>query len=170
MPDATAATSVEPGRQPAADYRPGFPLLIAAGRTGALTSPLDALNAAFSLKGYMLMTHISMAISAATVGAAVAAASLAMMPAGVASRTTTPSTAPVAATAQSASATCHIAVSAANLRSKPTTSSSIVGVAYRGWACTPLSVTIPADGLSWEKVRITRTGVTGWVREDLLGK
>lgn len=73
----------------------------------------------------------------------------------------------VAATSASATSGCHITASAANVRSKPSTTSTIVGVAYRNYACT-LKGGVWANGASWDKLKITKTGVTGWVRSDLV--
>ncbi|MFD9484163.1 SH3 domain-containing protein [Streptomyces sp. NPDC059991] len=76
-------------------------------------------------------------------------------------------TAAITATSASASDSnrCYITASAANVRSRPTTHSTAVGVAYRGWTCDAIDTT-PYS--TWAKVRIRRTGVVGWVRDDLV--
>ncbi|MGW3387367.1 SH3 domain-containing protein [Streptomyces cinereoruber] len=62
---------------------------------------------------------------------------------------------------------CYITASAANVRSKASTSSTIVGVAYRGWTCTALDYSYPG-GVQWAKIRVNKTGVVGWVRDELV--
>ncbi|MEU9420175.1 SH3 domain-containing protein [Streptomyces sp. NPDC048272] len=73
----------------------------------------------------------------------------------------------VTATSASAAGGCYITASAANVRSSPSTSARINGVAYRGWGCTTRDSAY-VNGWSWYKIRIDRTGVTGWVRSDLM--
>ncbi|WP_405872384.1 MULTISPECIES: SH3 domain-containing protein [unclassified Streptomyces] len=74
-----------------------------------------------------------------------------------------------AAPAQAASG-CYIKASSANLRSKASTSSTSLGVAYKNNKCTEKTSTY-AGGHSWYKVKMTTgnaKGVTGWVRDDLI--
>lgn len=73
----------------------------------------------------------------------------------------------VAATSASAKSGCYITASAANVRSKPSSSSAIVGVAYRNYTCTEKGLA-SGGGYWWYKVKITKTGVTGYVRDDLV--
>ncbi|MFJ3786342.1 SH3 domain-containing protein [Streptomyces sp. NPDC090093] len=62
---------------------------------------------------------------------------------------------------------CYITASAANVRSKASTSSTIAGVAYGGWTCTALDYSYPG-GVQWAKTRVNKTGVVGWVRDELV--
>jgi hypothetical protein len=73
----------------------------------------------------------------------------------------------MAGTAQ-ASDTCHITASAANIRSYHSTTSTIVGVGYKGQTCTSLATWFPTSGYIWEKIRMNGSGVVGWVRGDLV--
>ncbi|RNG28320.1 hypothetical protein [Streptomyces botrytidirepellens] len=71
------------------------------------------------------------------------------------------------ANAATSASGCHISASAVNVRSKPSSSSSINGVAYRNWSCRHIDSAY-AKGTYWDKVRIKKTGVSGWVRDDLV--
>ncbi|WP_158712300.1 SH3 domain-containing protein [Streptomyces sp. NRRL F-5135] len=76
-------------------------------------------------------------------------------------------TATAAQAAASIDNRCYITASAANIRSKPTINSTAVGVAYKGWSCTVRDYKYPG-GVQWAKVTFPRSGVTGWVRDDLI--
>ncbi|MEW2372519.1 SH3 domain-containing protein [Streptomyces sp. NPDC006656] len=73
-----------------------------------------------------------------------------------------------AGTAQAAGG-CYVTASSATLRSKATTSSTAVGVAYRGNRCTERDYAY-SGGYGWTKVTMTTgnaKGRTGWIRDDL---
>ncbi|MFE7659161.1 SH3 domain-containing protein [Streptomyces bottropensis] len=75
------------------------------------------------------------------------------------------------ATAGTAQATggCYVTASSATLRSKATTSSTALGVAYRGNKCTERDYAY-SGGYGWTKVTMTTgnaKGRTGWIRDDL---
>ncbi|MEV7869135.1 SH3 domain-containing protein [Streptomyces sp. NPDC088124] len=72
-----------------------------------------------------------------------------------------------ATSAQAIDNRCYITASAANVRSTPSVNSTAVGVAYRGWSCKALDYSYPG-GVQWNKIRVTKTGVVGWVRHDLV--
>jgi uncharacterized protein YgiM (DUF1202 family) len=74
-----------------------------------------------------------------------------------------------AAPAEAASG-CYITASSANIRSKASTGSTSLGVAYKNNKCTEKSSTY-AGGYTWYKVKMTTgnaKGKTGWVRDDLI--
>ncbi|MGI5414023.1 SH3 domain-containing protein [Streptomyces chartreusis] len=72
----------------------------------------------------------------------------------------------VAGSAQAADNRCYISASSATLRSKATTNSTAIAVAYRNNKCKDLDY----KG-SWVKLRMTSgnaKGKVGWVRKDLV--
>ncbi|MFE0773303.1 hypothetical protein [Streptomyces sp. NPDC058861] len=73
----------------------------------------------------------------------------------------------ITATSANAASGCYITASAANVRSSPSTGARINGVAYRGWTCSTWDSAY-SKGQYWHKVKINKTGVTGWVRNDLM--
>ncbi|MGW2725360.1 SH3 domain-containing protein [Streptomyces sp. NPDC001492] len=75
-----------------------------------------------------------------------------------------------AGTAEAAAKGCYVTASSANLRSKASTHSTVVAVAYRGDKCSEKDVKVITSGI-WYKVRMTTgnaKGRTGWIRSDLL--
>ncbi|MER5572402.1 SH3 domain-containing protein [Streptomyces massasporeus] len=75
-----------------------------------------------------------------------------------------------AGTAQAAAKGCYVTASSAKLRSKPSTSSTAVGIAYRGNRCSEKDVVIRGNHF-WYRVKMTTgnaRGKTGWIRDDLL--
>nr|WP_163017167.1 SH3 domain-containing protein [Streptomyces chartreusis] len=72
----------------------------------------------------------------------------------------------VAGAAHAADNRCYITASSAKLRSKATTNSTAVAVAYKNNKCNDLDYTG-----SWVKLRMTTgnaKGKVGWVRRDLV--
>lgn len=63
---------------------------------------------------------------------------------------------------------CYITASAANIRSKPSASSTILGVGYRNQTCTDLKQSASSGGHDWYRIKMTKSHVTGWVRDDLV--
>jgi hypothetical protein len=63
---------------------------------------------------------------------------------------------------------CKIIASAANIRAKASTSSTILGIGYKGQGCIWYSRTIGGDGWYWYHIKMNTSKVTGWVRGDLL--
>lgn len=75
-----------------------------------------------------------------------------------------------AAGAAEAASGCYITASAVNLRSKPKSNSTAVGVAYKGNKCTEKGYDY-RGGYGWFKIKMKNgnaKGKTGWVREDLV--
>ncbi|MEH0572900.1 MULTISPECIES: SH3 domain-containing protein [Streptomyces] len=75
-----------------------------------------------------------------------------------------------AATAQTAAKGCYVTASSAKVRSKASTGSTTVGVAYKGNRCQEKDVVIKGSHF-WYKVRMitgNAKGETGWIRDDLL--
>ncbi|GAA2267104.1 hypothetical protein GCM10010145_46940 [Streptomyces ruber] len=75
-----------------------------------------------------------------------------------------------AGTAEAAAKGCYVTASAANLRSKPSTSSTVVGVAYKGNKCSEKDWNW-SGSYGWTKVKMTTgnaKGKTGWLRNDLV--
>ncbi|MBX7471245.1 SH3 domain-containing protein [Streptomyces sp. MAG02] len=100
------------------------------------------------------MLHIRRAATALTLTAALAGSGLVV----------------AAGTAQAAAKGCYVTASAANLRSKPSTSSTAVGVAYKGNKCAEKDYDYKG-GYGWTKVQMTTgnaKGKTGWLRDDLV--
>ncbi|MFB6884135.1 SH3 domain-containing protein [Streptomyces noursei] len=65
---------------------------------------------------------------------------------------------------------CYVTASSAMLRSKASTSSTAVGITYRGNRCSEKGYDYHG-GYGWTKVTMTTgnaTGKTGWIRDDLL--
>ncbi|MFF6852767.1 SH3 domain-containing protein [Streptomyces antimycoticus] len=50
-----------------------------------------------------------------------------------------------------------------NIRSKASTHSTAVGVAYKGQTCKASDY---SNG--WDKIKLKKTGVVGWVRSDMV--
>ncbi|MGD3109878.1 hypothetical protein [Streptomyces sp. YGL11-2] len=63
---------------------------------------------------------------------------------------------------------CRITASAANIRSQDNAHSTIVGVGYSGDTCHETNMANPGDGYMWYYVTMDGSGVSGWVRGDLL--
>ncbi|MCA1217357.1 SH3 domain-containing protein [Streptomyces sp. 8L] len=74
----------------------------------------------------------------------------------------------MAATSASAAPSCYITASAANVRASASTGAPIVGVAYKNYSCTELTGGKFTGSYWWYHLRITKTGVVGYVREDLV--
>ncbi|MGI5352998.1 SH3 domain-containing protein [Streptomyces sp. CA-250714] len=91
-----------------------------------------------------------LAIAALSAGAAPAAVSA---PAGA------------AAPASALSSSCRVTAKAAVVRAKPSKGSAKVGIAHRGDRCVEYGYD---KSLRWVKVRIKKSGVTGWVRHSLV--
>ena len=75
-----------------------------------------------------------------------------------------------AGTAEAAAKGCYVTAKSANLRSKPSTNSTAVGVAYKNNKCSEKDVVIRGNYF-WYKVKMTTgnaKGKTGWIRDDLL--
>lgn len=73
-------------------------------------------------------------------------------------------------TAQAAAKGCYVTASSAKLRSKASTSSTTVGIAYKGNKCSEKQVVVRGSHF-WYKVKMTTgnaRGKTGWIRDDLL--
>ena len=76
----------------------------------------------------------------------------------------------VAGTAEAAAKGCYVTAKSANLRSKASTHSTAVGVAYKGNKCSEKDVKVNDSGI-WYRVKMTTgnaRGKTGWIRSDLL--
>ncbi|MFD4555252.1 SH3 domain-containing protein [Streptomyces sp. NPDC058469] len=76
----------------------------------------------------------------------------------------------LAVPAEAAAKGCYVTAKAANLRSKASTSSTAVGVAYKGNKCSEKDYAYKG-GYSWTKVKMTTgnaKGKTGWLRDDLV--
>ncbi|MFK4184325.1 hypothetical protein ACI2L4_09940 [Streptomyces sparsogenes] len=58
---------------------------------------------------------------------------------------------------------CYVTAKAAKIRAKPTTHSTALGIAYKNQTCTEKG----RNG-RWNKVKMKRSGVTGWIRGDLV--
>jgi hypothetical protein len=63
---------------------------------------------------------------------------------------------------------CYVTAKAATIRSKPKTSSTAVGIAYRNQTCKELDWAYPKGSYTWTKVKMTKTKKVGWIRDDLL--
>ncbi|MEV3854973.1 SH3 domain-containing protein [Streptomyces sp. NPDC050095] len=61
---------------------------------------------------------------------------------------------------------CRITASSATVRAEPRTSAAAVGTAYRGDTCTAYGWA--GRGSGWVHVKITRTGVRGYVHSSLV--
>ncbi|MGW1037560.1 SH3 domain-containing protein [Streptomyces antibioticus] len=75
-----------------------------------------------------------------------------------------------AGTAEAAAKGCYVTAKSANIRSKASTSSTSVGMAYKGNKCSEKDVVIKGSYF-WFKVKMTSgnaKGKTGWIRDDLL--
>lgn len=75
-----------------------------------------------------------------------------------------------AGTAEAAAKGCYVTAKSANIRSKASTSSTSVGMAYKGNKCSEKDVVIKGSYF-WFKVKMTTgnaKGKTGWIRDDLL--
>ncbi|UQA91368.1 SH3 domain-containing protein [Streptomyces halobius] len=75
-----------------------------------------------------------------------------------------------AGTAQAVPKGCYVTASSAKLRSKASTSSTAVGVTYKGNKCSEKDYDWK-NGYSWIKVKMTTgnaKGKTGWIRGDLV--
>ncbi|MFI9801995.1 MULTISPECIES: SH3 domain-containing protein [unclassified Streptomyces] len=73
-------------------------------------------------------------------------------------------------TAQASDNRCYITASAVNLRSKATTNSTALGVAYKGNKCSKTDLKFNS-GQTWVRIKMTSgnaKGKRGWVREDLV--
>src|SRR3954470_5482287 len=72
-----------------------------------------------------------------------------------------------AGTAEAAAKGCYVTAKSANLRSKASTSSTAVGVAYKGNKCSEKDWDYKG-GYGWTKVKMTTgnaKGKTGWIRD-----
>jgi uncharacterized protein YgiM (DUF1202 family) len=73
-------------------------------------------------------------------------------------------------TAQAADGRCYITASSAKLRSKATTNSTALGVAYKGNKCSTTDLAFNSSG-TWVRIKMTSgnaKGKKGWVRSDLV--
>ena len=68
----------------------------------------------------------------------------------------------------SSSSGCHITASAANIRSSDSTNSRIAGVGYRGQTCTNEGLLAKNGHYFWYYIKMKRSHVIGWVRQDLI--
>lgn len=65
------------------------------------------------------------------------------------------------------SPSCTVTAEAVTVRAGPRPTATAISSAYRSDRCTWIDVTSNGSGC-WDKVTIKRTGVTGWVRGDLV--